>query len=76
MYEDTSNADVASELARRDDLERQCLRRIVQLKTALRTLIEDFERCLKAYEPETGPVRDLPTALREARAALEESSDP
>jgi len=59
------------EVARLQRCEQNSAERILRLKTALRTLLTDFERCAKAEEPLAGTLRELPTVLREAYAALE-----
>ena len=67
-----SKADeLAREVAQLQRCAQESAECILRLKTALRTLLADFERCAKAEVPLAGALRDLPTVLREAYAALE-----
>jgi hypothetical protein len=76
MHRGLPKTDLASQLARLDHRDQECVERILRLTKALRALLEDYERCLKDREPAASPLRDIPTALREARAALEDYPDP
>ena len=68
-----SKADeLAREVARLQRCEHKSAERILRLRTALRTLLTDFERCVKVEKPLAGALRELPTVLREAYAALED----
>lgn len=62
--------EVATPVPRLACRDEECVQRIGRLKSALRALLDDLECRVKAPEPLTKALRDLPTVLREAREAL------
>ena len=67
-----SHADeLAAEVARLTQVERRSAERVRVLEAALRALLEDFERLLKASDIAPALLRDVPTVLKEARRALD-----